>query len=91
MKWPRWSITRGDSGDFMPTLFGTIMLLVSLPGFIVLILYPDVNSDTIRLPLLVFLGFGAILGAGFVILGLRICSYPGSLTYRITHGRIFTR
>jgi hypothetical protein len=33
MKWPRWSIATGDSGDFLPLLFGGIFLLVSLPAF----------------------------------------------------------
>jgi hypothetical protein len=91
MKWPKWSIVRGDSGDFMPIFFGTIMVLVSLPAFVMLLVNPDANSDTIRYPLLVFLGVGSTLGTGFIVLGIRVCSLPGSLAYRVTHGRIFSR
>ena len=90
MKWPRWSIVHGKD-DFMPILFGIIMVFFSLPAFVVLILYADANSDLFKFPLLVFLGFGTILGTGFIILGIRVCSYPGSLTYRLTHLRIFSR
>jgi len=91
MKWPKWSIVRSETGDFMPIFFGTIMVLVSLPAFVMLLLNPDANSDAIRYPLLVFLGFGVVLGTGFIGLGIRVCSLPGSLTYRVTHGRIFSR
>jgi hypothetical protein len=91
MKWPKWSIVRGERGDFMPILFGAIMVVVSLPAFVMLLINPDANSDAIRLPLLVFLGFGTILGTSFIVLGIRVCSYPGSMAYRITHGRIFSR
>jgi hypothetical protein len=91
MKWPRWSIATGHSGDFMPLLFGGIFLLVSLPAFLMLLFNPDRNSGAIGVPLLVVLGGGIVVGAIFIIFGLRICSSPGSRLYRITRGRIFSR
>ena len=91
MQWRKWSIARPGSGDFMPTIFGTIMMLVSVPAFIMLIFFPDTGTDTIRYPLIILMGFGVMLGGFFVILGVRVCSLPGSWPYRITHGRIFTR
>jgi hypothetical protein len=91
MRWPRWSIATGQSGDFLPLLFGGIFLLVSLPAFVMLLIAPDRDSGAIGVPLLVFLGAGMIIGVIFVIYGLRICSLPGSRLYRITRGRIFSR
>ena len=91
MKWPKWSIATGDSGDFLPIVIGGIVLLLSLPAFVLLLVMPDRDSGAIGIPLLVWLGFGIIIGVVFVIFGLRTCSFPGSWVYRITHGRIFTR
>jgi hypothetical protein len=91
MKWPKWSIATGESGDFLPIMIGSLFLLISLPAFVLLLVNPDRNSGAIGTPLLVWFGAGVIIGAIFVIFGLRICSSPGSLLYRITHGRIFTR
>jgi hypothetical protein len=91
MNWPKWSIASGDSHDFLPIMIGCIFLLVSLPGFVLLLVNPDQNSGNIGIPLLIWFGVGMIIGAIFLIFGLRICSSPGSLVYRITHGRIFTR
>jgi hypothetical protein len=91
MKWPKWTIATGDSGDFLPLLFGGMFLLVSLPAFLMLLFNPDRNSGAIGVPLLVFLGGGILIGVIFIIFGLRICSAPGSRLYRITRGRIFSR
>jgi uncharacterized membrane protein len=89
MKWPKWSIAQPNSHDPMPILFGAIFLFVSLPGFVMVLFNSDRESGTITVPLLVVLGGGVIIGAVFVIFGLRIWSFPGSRLYRITHGRIF--
>jgi hypothetical protein len=91
MKWPKWSIATGDSHDFLPIMIGCIFLLVSTPAFVLLLVNPDRNSGAIGIPLLIWFGIGIVIGTIFVIFGLRICSSPGSLVYRITHGRIFTR
>jgi hypothetical protein len=92
MKWPKWSIaTTGDSTDFLPIMIGCILLLISLPAFVLLLVMPDRNSGSIEIPLLVWLGIGVIAGTVFVIFGLRIVSFPGSLLYRVMRGRIFTR
>jgi hypothetical protein len=91
MKWPRWSIATGESGDFLPIMIGCLFLLISLPAFVLLLLNSDRNSGAIGIPLLVWFGAGVIIGVIFIVFGLRICSSPGSLVYRITHGRIFTR
>ena len=90
MKWPKWSIAR-HSGDFMPILFGCIMLVVSLPPFIMLLFNSEPNAEVVRWPLLIFLGLGTVLGTILIVLGVRICSLPGSLAYRIAHGRICSR
>ena len=91
MKWPKWSIATGDRGDFLPIMIGGIFLFISLPPFVLLLIMPDRNSGAIGIPLLVWLGAGIIVGTIFIVFGLRILSFPGSLLYRVTHGRIFTR
>jgi len=91
MKWPTWSIASGEPGDFLPIFIGCIILFMSVPAFVLLLVMPDRNSGVIGIPLLVWLGIGIIIGVIFVIHGLRICSFPGSWLYRITHGRIFTK
>ncbi len=91
MKWLKWSIDTSDSGDFLPIMIGCIFLLLSLPAFVLLLVMPDRNSGAIGIPLLVWLGAGIIIGTVFIVFGLRALSFPGSLLYRITHGRIFTR
>ena len=91
MKWPRWSLATTEAGDFLPTLVGCVFLCTSLPGFVMLLFNADRGSGAIALPLLIVLGAGALLGFGFVVFGIRICAYPGSLAYRLTHVRIFSR
>ena len=91
MRWRKWSLATGDSGDFLPIMIGCIFVLLSLPAFVLLLVMPDRNSGVIGVPLLVWLGAGIIVGMVFIVYGLRILSFPGSLLYRITRGRIFTR
>ena len=91
MKWPKWSIVQPNSHDPMPILFGGAFLFISLPGFLMVLFNSGRESGTIQIPLLIVLGGGIIIGVVFVIFGLRICSFPGSRLYRITHGRIFSR
>ena len=91
MKWPRWSIMSGERNDFLPIVIGVILLFMSLPAFVTVLWMPDRNSGAIGTPLLVVLGAAIILGLGFLVLGIRVCSDPGSLPYRITHGRFFSR
>ncbi len=90
MKWPKWSISAGQ-GDFLPLVIGFVMLFISLPGFTLLLLAPDRDYGAVGVPLLLFLGIGVVLGMSFLVLGIRLCSSPGSLTYKISHGRIFSR
>jgi hypothetical protein len=87
----RWSIANPASSDFLPIVIGCVLLLISLPGFVMVLVNADPGSGSLVMPLLVILGSGIIIGTLFVILGLRICSFPGSRLYRITHGRIFSR
>ena len=91
MKWPRWSIATAGSHDFLPVAIGVVLLFLSVPGFLMVLFNADQGSQGVRTVLLVILGGGIVIGTGFVILGLQICSIPGSRLYRITHGRIFSR
>ena len=91
MKWPSWTIRSRDPVDFLPALIGCVMILISLPAFVGVLFFPDRNSGALGLVLLILLGSGALLGAGFLIFGVRICSFPGSLAYRLSRGRIFFR
>ena len=88
--WRRWRIAQGP-GDFLPLVIGSVMLFVSLPAFVLLLIDNDRDWGVIGLPVLVILGVGVVLGVGFLILGIQLCSQPGSLTYRIAHGRFFWR
>jgi hypothetical protein len=90
MKWPKWQIAL-DTGDFLPVLIGIVIIVLSLPGFLLVWLKPDRNSGVIGVPLLVILGAGVLIGFGFLFFGLRICAFPGTWLYRITHGRMFSR
>lgn len=89
MKWPKWSIVHGERGDFLPIMIGCILLFISAPAFVLLLTSADRGSAPIRDPLLVWFGIGIIISASFIIMGLRVCTSPGSRLYRITHGRFF--
>lgn len=91
MKWPRWSIVTTGSQDFLPVMIGVVFLILSVPAFFMVLFNADPGSQGVGTVLLVILGAGIVIGASFVLLGLRICSLPGSRLYRITHGRIFSR
>lgn len=88
MKRLPWSPGNLRRGDFMPILLGSGMLFVSLPTFLILLLAPDRNSGGLGVLLLLLLGMGIAGGLWLLVLGVRVCSDPGSLAYRITHGRI---
>ncbi|HVC57173.1 MAG TPA: hypothetical protein VND95_14540 [Stellaceae bacterium] len=90
-RWLNLFVQSGDPSDFLPIVIGCVMLLVSVPGFLAVLFFPDRNSGPLALGLLIVLGIGIMLGITFLIFGIRSSSYPGSLAYRITHGRIFFR
>jgi hypothetical protein len=84
----RWQIAAGP-GDFLPILVGCVLLFLTVPPFLMLLLGPIENSGVIGTPLLVVLGTGILFGFGFVVLGVQLLSMPGSLLYRLSHGRFF--
>ena len=86
----RWNIGAGP-GDFLPIVMGFALLFLSVPAFVMLLISPDQNSGVIGKPLIIILGAGILLGFGFLILGLQLLSMPGSLVYRLAHGRFFGR
>lgn len=91
MTWMKSPFTKYDRGDFMPILLGCVLLFFSLPPFVMLLVDADPGSMGLAIALLVLFGFGNILGLGLLLYGIRLCSYPGSLTYRIAHGRVLSR
>lgn len=91
MNWMKSPFTRYERGNFLPIVIGCIFVFLSLPGFVALLVDPEPGSFGIALPLLVLFGVGIVVGLVFISFGIRLCSYPGSLTYRVTHGRIFSR
>jgi hypothetical protein len=86
----RWHFAAGR-GDFIPIVVGGLMVFVSLPAFLLLLFAPENNPGIFWVPLLAILGAGAIFGAAFVVRGVQVCAPPGSLAYRIAHGRFFSR
>ena len=88
MKRPRFSIGSGP-GDFMPLVIGAVFLFISVPGFVLLLIETGEDFGGLDLPVLAILGAGVTLGLVFLINGLQLCSEPGSLLYRLSHGRIF--
>lgn len=90
MKRPKFSIAAGP-GDFMPLLIGSVIMFVSLPAFVLMLVDSDQNFGVLGAPITTILGIGVIVGFGFLVLGVQLCSEPGSLAYRISHGRIFSR
>jgi hypothetical protein len=85
-----WRIVSGP-GDFLPIAIGGLILFISLPTLVLLMLDPDPNSGLIGKPIIAILALAVVTGAGFVILGLQACTEPGSLVYRLAHGRLFWR
>jgi len=86
----RWKIAAGP-GDFLPVVIGCVLLFLAVPPFLMLLVEPDQNSGMIGKPLLVILGAGILAGFGFLVLGAQLLSVPGSLVYRLAHGRFFGR
>lgn len=80
-----------DAGDFVPILVGVAIVCLSLPSFVMLLVDADPGAFGLVLPLLVLFGAGTLFGLAFATFGVRICSYPGSVAYKLTHGRIFSR
>jgi len=78
-------------GDFLPIFIGSIILFLSLPTLVLLIFDADRDSDLIGKPMIAILSVAAVVGAGFVVLGVQVCAEPGSLLYRLAHGRVFSR
>lgn len=91
MKWIRRSPTGYERGDFLPILIGGVVLSLSLPAFVMLLVDADPGAAALSLSLLVLFAAGILLGLGYLWVGIRVCSYPGSLPYRITHGRLVSR
>jgi hypothetical protein len=84
----RWQIAAGP-GDFLPILIGCVLLFLTVPPFLMMLLAPVEDPGVIGTPLLVILGAGILLGFGFLVLGVQLLSMPGSLLYRLSHGRFF--
>ena len=90
MKRWRWEIAAGP-GDFLPLVVGFVLLALAVPSFLVLLIAPDPNSGGVRDLLLFIHAIGILLGFGFLVLGMQLLSTPGSLIYRLSHGRFFGR
>jgi hypothetical protein len=88
VKRAKFSIGSGP-GDFMPLVIGAVFLFISVPGFILLLAETGEDFGGLELPVLTILGVGVILGLVFLVNGLQLCAAPGSLLYRLSHGRIF--
>ena len=52
------------------------------------LLVPDPGAGGLATLMLVLLGVMALIGAALVIAGLRACSDPGSVVYRLVHLRV---
>jgi hypothetical protein len=91
MQWMKSPFTKYQRGDFIPSVIGCVLIFLSLPPFVMLLVDSDPGPFVLTTTLLVLFGIGNALGFGFLWFGLRLCSYPGSVAYRITHGRIFSR
>jgi len=90
MKSRKWRFGAGP-GDFLPIFIGCVLLFISLPAFLLLLFFPESNYGIVGAPLLTVLAVGIAIGVGFLVLGIQLCASPGSLAYRIAHGRIFFR
>lgn len=90
MKRGKWTIAAGP-GDFLPILIGFALLFLCVPPFAILVFGANPNEDTgvLGAPVLIIHTLGIIIGLGFVVLGVQLLSTPGSLVYRLAHGRLF--
>jgi hypothetical protein len=87
----KWEIATGP-GDFLPLVVGCGLLFLTVPPFVTVLSGLD-NQDTgvLGMPVMSILGGGIVIGFGFLILGIQLLSTPGSLVYRLAHGRLFWR
>ena len=91
MKRGTWRLGDGP-GDFLPLLVGCVMLFLAVPPFLMVLLVPDDQDlGVLGTPVMAMLGAGIVLGLGFLIFGVQLLSTPGSLVYRLAHGRLFRR
>jgi hypothetical protein len=91
MKRSKWQIAAGP-GDFLPIVIGFALLFLSTPPFLALVLGPpDQNYGVLGAPVLIIHAAGIVLGLGFLVMGVQLLSMPGSLIYRLSHGRFFRR
>ena len=91
MKRGKWQIATGP-GDFLPVLIGCVLLFLAVPPFVaVLSGLDDQDTGVLGTPVMAILGGGIVIGVGFLILGVQLLSTPGSLVYRLAHGRLFRR
>lgn len=75
---------------------GILFLIVSLPGLVMIFTHHDVFFesalvDNIRRVGIIWGIITFLIGAGLVYRSARQYSSPGTLTYRITHPRLFSR
>lgn len=82
------SILTPHRGDFMPILIGGTMLVLAFPAFLMLLFDPDQHSGGVATGLLLVMGGLSLIGAVLLVAGVRACSDPGSLPYRLSHGRV---
>lgn len=89
----RWlpSILTPRRGDFMPTMIGGAMLVLGLPAFLMVLLDPDRGSGNLATGMMLLMGVLCVAGAALLVAGIGACSHPGSLIYRLSHGRILPR
>jgi hypothetical protein len=88
MKRWKWEIAAGP-GDFLPVIIGCAMLFLALPPFLILVFGPEQDMGVLGKPVLLITGLGVLIGVGFLILGVQQLAMPGSLAYRLAHGRFF--
>jgi hypothetical protein len=87
----KWLIATGP-GDFLPLLIGCALLVLAVPPFVtVLSGLDDQDTGVLGMPVMTILAGGIVIGLGFLILGIQLLSTPGSLVYRLAHGRLFRR
>lgn len=82
------SMFKPQRDDFMPIMAGCAVLILAVPGFLMVLLVPDPGAGGLATLMLVLLGVMAVIGAALVIAGLRACSDPGSVVYRLVHLRV---
>ena len=92
MKRAKWRIAAGP-GDFLPIVIGFALLFLSIPALLMLLFGPqqDQSTGVLGPPVIIVHVAGILLGLGFVVLGVQLLSTPGSLAYRLAHGRLFRR